>query len=112
MLAAMLSARTNRPCHTKQAQAQTFGSAAAVRVVGAVCLEVLGGKNLVVLLHAGFELEMRAMAVLEAGEPADVLLVHTSAGMPVQREMSIDALALHIPTATCEHCVPVKTLCQ
>ena len=84
--------------------------AAAVRVAGAVCSEVLGGKNLVALLRAGFELETRAMAALEAGEPAGVLSVHSSAGVPVQLETFIDALAPHVPTATCEHCEPVKTL--
>ena len=107
----MLQARTNRPCHTKRAQ--TFcvhGDAAAARVVGAVCSEVLGGKNLAALLRVGFELKTCAMAALEAGEPADVLSVYTSAGMPVQHEMFIDALAPHVPTATCEHCAPVKTL--
>ena len=62
------------------------------------------------LLHAGFELEMHAMAALGAGEPADVLSVHTFAGVPVQLETFIDTLAPHVPTATCEHCAPVKTL--
>ena len=69
----------------------------ATRVVGGACSEVLGGKNLAALLRPGFELEARAMAALEAGEPADVLSIHTSTGVPVQLDTFIQALAPHVP---------------
>ena len=67
-----------------------------VRVVGGACSEVLGGANLAGLLREGFELEQRAFASLEKGEPAEVLSIHTSAGVPPQMDRFMDALAPHV----------------
>ena len=81
----------------------------ATRVVGGACSEVLGGANLAALLRPGFELEMRAMAALEKGIPAEVLSVHTSAGVPSQLESFINALQPHLPTpATADWCVNLQ----
>ena len=69
-----------------------------VRVLGGACSEVLGGKNLANLLRPGYELESRAMAALEAGEPADVLSIHTSAGVPEQMDNFLNSIEKHLPT--------------
>ena len=61
-----------------------------VRLLGGACSEVLGGANLAALLKDGFDVEQRAMAALAAGEPADTLSVHTSAGVPPQLERFLD----------------------
>ncbi|KAH8081091.1 synthetase [Aureococcus anophagefferens] len=70
-----------------------------VRVVGGASSEVLGGANLASLLRDGFEVERRAMAALEAGEPAEALSVHTSAGVPPQLARFLDAWEPHLPPA-------------
>ena len=81
----------------KKAAAEFIRDGRATRVVGGACSEVLGGKNLAGLLRAGFELEQRAFAALEHGEPAEVLSIHTSAGVPEQLETFIHALEPHLP---------------
>ena len=68
-----------------------------VRVLGGACSEVLGGANLANLLRSGHELEVRAMAALEKGEAAEVLSIHTSAGVPPQLDDFMTALEPHLP---------------
>ena len=81
---------------------------APMRVLGGACSEALGGANLAAILRPGFELETRAMASLEAGHPADVLSLHTSAGVPPQLDTFISALAPHLPTQGDDWCVNLQ----
>ena len=73
------------------------GKEQPVRVLGGASSEVLGGKNLADVLRKGFEIEERAFRALEAGEPAEPLSVHTSAGVPQALDDFLDALAPHLP---------------
>jgi hypothetical protein len=68
-----------------------------VRVLGGACSEVLGGANLAALLRDGWELEQRAMSSLARSEPAEVLSIHTSAGVPPQLDHFLSALEPHLP---------------
>ena len=88
--------KNKTPCSVKAGLNFTSGDG-VTRVVGAACSEVLGGANLAALLRPGFELEQRAMAALANGAPAEVLSIHTSAGVPEQLATFIDALGPHVP---------------
>ncbi len=74
----------------------------SVRVLGGACSEVLGGANLANLLRSGYELESRAMSAMQNSEPAEVLSVHTSAGVPPQLDQFLTALRPHLPTGGSE----------
>ena len=79
-----------------------------VRVLGGACSEVLGGANLAALLRDGWELEQRAMSSLARSEPAEVLSIHTSAGVPPQLETFINALEPHLPVTGGDWCVNLQ----
>ena len=67
-----------------------------VRLLGGACSEVLGGANLAKLLEDGFDMEVRAMTAMKKDQPAEVLSLHTSAGVPVQLDGFFEALAPHV----------------
>jgi len=79
-----------------------------VRVLGGACSEVLGGANLANLLNDGYELEVRAMEALKNAKPAEVLSVHTSAGVPQQMDHFLSSLAPHLPTTSDDWCVNLQ----
>ena len=79
-----------------------------VRVLGGACSEVLGGANLAKVLQSGFEKETRVMEALRQSQPAEVLSVHTSAGVPAEMDAFLRALKPHLPVDGDDWCVNLQ----
>ena len=79
-----------------------------VRVLGGACSEVLGGANLAKVLQSGFEKEARVMEALRQSQPAEVLSVHTSAGVPAELDAFLKALKPHLPVDGDDWCVNLQ----
>ena len=65
--------------------------------VGLACSECFSGPRLATLLKAGFEYEQKVMEQLMAGEFANPLSTHTSAGVSPELDGFLSAMAPHLP---------------
>lgn len=94
---------TKRKCGIRHVRTDNLtGEEREVLVIGGACSEIFSGKNLADVLRPGLEREISAMKRLEADDFADLLSIHTSAGVPSALGEFLEQLQPHLPWAASE----------